>query len=105
MIAQENMPSASTGSTVATEKTRGEVYEGIAFNFCKAATILLVSAPLQRFALPTVAAIAAGFYLLAHFYGQTETRCILKKPLLIAGFWGAISLTSFYFILKPIFTP
>ena len=83
-------------------KTKGEVYEGIAFNFCKAATILLLTLPLQKFALPAVAGAAAIFYLLAHLHGQHDTRCILRIPLLIAVFWGTICLGSLYLIwLKP----
>jgi len=79
-------------------KTKGEVYEGIAFTFCKAATIILLT---QKFALPVAAGAAAIFYLLADRYGQKETRCILKIPLLIAAFWGAICLGSLYAILRP----
>jgi hypothetical protein len=82
-------------------KTKGQMYEGIAFNFCKAATILLITLPFQKFALPLVAGAAAIFYLLAHFHGQRETRCILKMPLLIAVFWGSISIVSFYLFLRP----
>jgi len=85
----------------ASSKTKGQMYEGIAFNFCKAATILLITLPFQRFALPIVAGAAAIFYLLAHFNGQHETRCILKMPLLIAVFWGTISVLSCYLLLRP----
>ena len=66
------------------EKTRGEVFEKIAFNFCKAATLVLLTG---RFALPVAALLAAIFFTLAHFNGQSESRCILKKPLWIAAFW------------------
>lgn len=69
------------------EKTRGEVFEKIAFNFCKAATLVLLTG---RFALPVAAALAAIFFVLAHCNGQSESRCILKKPLLIAAFWIAV---------------
>ena len=79
------------------KKTRGETYEGIAFNFCKAATIILIA---QRFALPVAAGAAAVFYVLAHAYGKRDTRCVLRIPLLIAAFWGSISLVSLYLILR-----
>lgn len=81
-------------------KTKGEIYEGIAFTFCKAATIILLT---QKFALPVAAGAAAVFYILAHLNGKTDTRCILKMPLLIAAFWGTISLVSLYAILRPMF--
>ena len=66
-------------------KSQGEVYEGIAFTFCKAATIILFTGPL---ALPIAAGAATVFYVLAHRHGQTSSRCILQKPLVIAAFWG-----------------
>ena len=68
-------------------KTKGELYESIAFTFCRCATLLLI---FREFALPVTAALATVFYLVAHFHGQSDTRCVLKKPLLIAAFWGVI---------------
>jgi hypothetical protein len=81
------------------EKTRGEVYESIAFTFCKAATIILFTGP---FALPVASGAAAIFYILAYRAGKNDTRCILKKPLLIAAFWGCISIISLAVILRPL---
>lgn len=72
-------------------KTQGEVYEGIAFTFCKAATIILFTGP---YALPVASGAATIFYLLAHRHGKTDTRCILQRPLLIAAFWGTICALS-----------
>ena len=83
MTNPENIPLQSTGTPT---KTTGQVYEGIAFNFCKAATILLLVSPFWPFALPLTAGVTAVLYLLAHFHGQTDTRCILRGPLLIAAF-------------------
>ena len=83
-------------------KTKGERYEAVAFQFCKAATILLLTLPLRQFALPVVAAIAAVLYLLAHAHGQRGTRCILGKPLVVAAFWGAISISWLVFLLRPL---
>jgi hypothetical protein len=84
------------------QKTKGELYEGIAFTFCKAATIILLT---QKFALPVAAGAAALFYILADRHGKKDTRCILKVPLLIAAFWGAISLGSLYLTLRSIWAP
>lgn len=83
----------------APHKTRGEVYEGIAFTFCKAATIVLFTGP---FALPIASGAAAIFYILAYRAGKNDTRCILKRPLLIATFWGIISLVSLAVITRPL---
>lgn len=85
-------------------KTRGEIWEGMAFTFCKAATILLIVTALQlgRFALPVVAGMAAILFLAAHLSGQRTSRCILGKPLFIAAFWGAVSCVSLWFLLRPV---
>ena len=93
----------SLQATDGTIKTRGEVWEGVAFSWCKAATLVLVISALrlQRFALPILAGGTAVFYLVAHFAGQKTSRCILKKPLIIAAFWGAISCLSLWFLLRP----
>jgi hypothetical protein len=87
-------------SPAAPEKSRGEIYEGIAFTFCKAATLVLI---FQRFALPATAGLTALFYVLAHFHGKRETRCIMRVPLLIAVFWGTVSACAFYLTLRPFF--
>ena len=75
------------------EKTRGEAYEGIAFTFCKAATIILLT---QKFALPVAAGACAVFYVLAWTHGKKDTRCVMRLPLLIAAFWGLIAAWSLY---------
>jgi hypothetical protein len=82
-------------------KTRGEKLEGIAFSFCKAATLLLLvtAIGLQRFALPLLAGATALFYVLAHFSGQSNTRCILKKPIIVASFWTVVAAVSLWRIL------
>lgn len=75
----------------------GERYEKIAFNFCKAATIILLT---QQYALTVASGAAAVLYLMAHFHGKKDTRCILRSPLLTASFWGLICLASVYAHLR-----
>lgn len=67
---------------------QGTKFEGIAFSFCKAATVALV---FQKFALPAVALLSAVFFLLAVFYGKKDTKCVLRYPLFIAVFWIVIA--------------
>lgn len=78
------------------EKSRGEVYEGIAFTFCKAATIILLT---QKYALPVAAGLTALFYVLAEVHGKRDTRCVLRSPRLIALLWGTVSLVSLWRLL------
>ncbi|HEX8236147.1 MAG TPA: hypothetical protein VF600_09345 [Abditibacteriaceae bacterium] len=89
-------------SQVSKGADKGEAFEKLAFNFCKAATIMLLAAPLRQFALPVVTAIAACLYLLAYLNGQRGTRCILGKPLVVAAFWGAVSLVAWFLALRPL---
>jgi hypothetical protein len=81
-------------------KTAGEKFEGIAFTFCKAATIILLT---QKFALPIASGAAAVFYILAYALGKKDTCCWLKWPPLIAGFWGLVCLISTYLTFNPAF--
>jgi hypothetical protein len=83
-------------------KTRGEVWEGVAFSWCKAATILLLITALQlgKFALPVISGVTAILFVATYFAGQKTSRCILKKPLWIAAFWGAISVLSLWILLR-----
>lgn len=77
-------------------KTRGQVFEGLAFTFCKAATIIALTG---KFALPAAAGAAAVFFLLADINGQKETRCFLMKPRLIAALWGVVAVVSLWWKL------
>ena len=71
----------------------------MAFTFCKAATIILLT---QRFALPVASGAAAVFFILADLHGKKDTRCVLRAPLLIALFWGVVCLVSLYGTLRPL---
>ena len=70
--------------------TSSAVWERVAFGWCKVATMLLLTAPLGRFALPVVALLTSALFVGAYVRGARESRCILKRPLLIAAFWGII---------------
>jgi hypothetical protein len=85
--------------TVPTAKTPGEKYESIAFTFCKAATIILLT---QQFALPIASGAAALFYGMAFVNGKTDTRCILSYPPLIGGFWTLVCIVSTYLTFHPL---
>lgn len=96
------IPEASTCNSVSqSSSSTGEKYEKLAFTFCKAATLVLLT---QKYAMIVTAGGATVFYLLAHFHGQRETRCILRKPLISAGFWGVICLAAAYTMFRPMLT-
>ena len=80
------------------EKTQGEKFESLAFTFCKAATIILLT---QKFALPVASGAAAMFYALAFVSGKTDTKCWFLFPPAIAGFWSIVCIISTYLAFNP----
>lgn len=94
---QGNIEGTGTGCLIPKEKTLGEKFEGIAFTFCKAATIILLT---QKYALPIASGAAAIFYMMAYTTGKRDTCCWLKWPPLIAGFWGTVCIVSSYLIFS-----
>lgn len=84
-------------SEPAGRRSRGEIFEGVAFSLCKAATLILLT---RDFALPVAAGGAAIFYILADLNGKKDTRCLLMKPKVIALFWGLVALGALWWKYK-----
>ena len=84
--------------TVQPNKSEGQVYEGIAFTFCKCATVALLCG---RFTLPAAAFLSAAFYIAAYVKGERGTRCILGPPLVVASVWLLVGSLSLVLILNP----
>jgi hypothetical protein len=84
--------------TPSARKTKGEVYESVAFAFCKVAFVAVIA---QRFTLPIASGVAAVFYTLAFMNGKRDTRCWAKFPALLAAIWGAVSGLTFYAAFHP----
>ena len=70
------------------EKTSAEKLEGIAFQFCKIATVSLIAG---RYTLPVAAILCAALYVVAYVKGKRDSRCVLRYPLLIATVWAAVA--------------
>jgi hypothetical protein len=69
-----------------------EKYERLAFTFCKMGTVGLMAWALTPpvFVL-MVALVAVGLYGRALTLGLVRSRCFLRKPLLIIGFWTVVA--------------
>jgi hypothetical protein len=91
------MTQTEIDGSAAIPKSKGEIYEGIAFQFCKVATVALIAG---RYVLPLASGLCACFYVLAFINGQRVSRCVLKYPLLVAGFYGAICCGSVWWIVR-----
>jgi hypothetical protein len=79
-------------------RTTSQKLEGIAFTFCKAGTLVLLTG---RFALPVISALAAIFFTATYITGMKESRCVLRYPLVIAGLWSMVCAASIWFIIHP----
>ncbi len=73
-------------------------WEGLAFTFCKAATLVflatLVAGP--KYIMSLVALGTVACYMVMMWHGRMDTRCFAKYPPLISGFWLAVALGAGY---------
>ena len=83
--------------------TRAQKYDRLSFTFCKMGTVgliaWLVTPPI--FVL-VVALVAIGLYAKAVALGLTRSQCILRRPLLIMGFWAAVAVLDAALLLWPL---
>jgi len=72
--------------------TCAQKYDRLAFTFCKMGTVgliaWLVTPPIFVLA---VALVAIYLYGRAVAMGITRSQCVLRRPLLIMGFWAAVA--------------
>ena len=72
--------------------TKAQKYDRLAFTFCKMGTVgllaWLVTPPIL---VLVVALVAVGLYGRAVGLGITRSQCILRRPMLIMGFWAAVA--------------
>lgn len=72
--------------------------EGVAFQFCKIATVSLIAG---RYTLPVAATLCATLYVVAYAKGKRDSRCVLQYPLLIAAVWGLVAAGWLALALRP----
>jgi hypothetical protein len=80
--------------------TRPEKYERLAFTFCRMGTIGLVAWVVGPavFVL-VVALIAVALYARAITLGVGWSKCFLRRPTYIVGFWLLVAIVDAYWIL------
>jgi len=75
--------------------TPAEKYERLAFTFCKVGTVgLLCWALTPPIFVLVVAVTAIALYGKAVTLGLLRSRCFLRKPLLIIGFWAVVAVAD-----------
>ena len=83
--------------------TRAQKFDRLSFTFCKMGTVgliaWLVTPPI--FVL-VVALVAIGLYGRAVTLGLTRSQCVLRRPMLIMGFWAAVAAADAAWLLLPL---
>lgn len=97
--ARAGMPESSPANQYA-GLTSAEKYERLAFTFCKMGTIGLLAWLLTP---PIFVLLVAGAAILLYgralALGLTRSRCFLRKPRLIIGFWSVVAVTDAVWLL------
>jgi hypothetical protein len=87
------------GSYVRPPLTRPEKYERLAFTFCRLGTTGLVAWLVgPAIFVLVVAIIAIGLYARSITLGVHWSKCLLRRPSLIIGFWAVIAAADAYWI-------
>ena len=85
--------------TVRPPLSRPEKYERLAFTFCRLGTTgLIVWVVGPAIFVLVVAIIAIGLYARSITLGVHWSKCLLRRPSLIIGFWAVIAAVDAYWI-------
>src|SRR4051812_17433164 len=84
-----------SNQAVVMEMSQAEKYEKLAFTFCKLGTSGLLCWLLTPPIFVLLAAVVAiALYGRAVTLGLDRSRCFLRKPLLIMGFWATVAVAD-----------
>ncbi len=72
--------------------TRAQKYDRLAFTFCKMGTVGLIAWLLTPPVFVLIVALGAIYlYGRAVALGITRSQCVLRRPMLIMGFWTIVA--------------
>jgi hypothetical protein len=80
-------------------RTRPEKYENLAFTFCRMGSVGLIAWILSPavFVL-IVSVIAIALYARSISLGVSWTKCFLRRPTLIVGFWALVAVADAWWL-------
>jgi hypothetical protein len=79
--------------------SRPEKYERIAFTFCRMGTLGLIAwAMTPALFVLVVAIVAIVLYARSITLGVSWSKCFLRRPTLIIGFWAAVAAADAYWL-------
>ena len=88
-----------SGSYVRPPLSRPEKYERLAFTFCRLGTTGLIAwAVGPALFVLIVAIIAVVLYARSITLGVSWSKCFLRRPTLIVGFWAGVAALDSYWI-------
>ena len=81
-------------------RTRPEKYENLAFTFCRMGTVGLIAWAMSPAVLVlVVSVIAIVLYARSITLGVSWSKCFLRRPTLIIGFWGIVAIADAYWLV------
>jgi hypothetical protein len=87
------------GSYVRPPLSRPEKYERLAFTFCRMGTVGFIAWLITPAVFVLVVAIAAiALYARSIQLGVSWSKCFLRRPTLIVGFWAVVAVADAYWI-------
>jgi hypothetical protein len=79
--------------------SRAEKYERLAFTFCRMGTIGLIAwLVTPAWFVLAVALVAIVLYARSITLGVSWTKCFLRRPTLIIGFWAVVAVLDLYWL-------
>ena len=79
--------------------TRPEKYERMAFTFCRMGTVGLIAwAVTPAVFVLVIAVVAIALYAKSISLGVSWSKCFLRRPTLIIGFWATVAVVDAYWI-------
>jgi hypothetical protein len=80
--------------------SRPEKYERLAFTFCRMGTIGLIAwLVTPAIFVLVVALVAIALYAKSITLGVSWSKCFLRRPTLIIGFWAVVAIADLYWLV------
>jgi len=100
MSAMTGVGGGGPASYVRPPLSRPEKYERLAFTFCRMGTVGLIAWLVTPAIFVLVVAVAAiVLYARSVTLGVSWSKCFLRRPTYIIGFWSLVAAADFYWLL------
>jgi hypothetical protein len=98
--AASNVGGVGPASYVRPPLSRPEKYERLAFTFCRMGTVGLIAwLVTPAIFVLVVAVVAIVLYARSVTLGVSWSKCLLRRPTYIIGFWSIVAAADLYWLL------